>query len=132
MQGPHGLPAELFLHGVIMSKPITITATVACWMSKETYNQRELRSALERGDAGRVMSCLSFYGPPDKKEFGDWLRVGEADITVRMIPQDEQTRLMVMALQAQLTEERVKWHQRQEAILAEISKLSALTMAEAE
>jgi hypothetical protein len=113
-----------------MNKPITITATLAAWISTG-HQQRELRSALERGDNIRALSTLSFYGGPDRKDFADCIRMGEADITVRLIPKDEQTKLMVRALQAQLAEERVKWHQRQEAILAEISKLSALEYVEA-
>jgi hypothetical protein len=109
-----------------MSKPITITATVACWLSK--HNQRSFTDAVERGDGVRTVGLTILYGSPDKKEFGsDYIRIGEADVTIRLIPKDEQTRLMVQALQTQLAEERVKWHQRQEAILAEISKLQALT-----
>jgi hypothetical protein len=52
-------------------------------------------------------------------------------VTVRLIPKDQQTRLAVQALEAQLAEERVKWHQRQEAILAEINKLQALEFSPA-
>jgi predicted flavoprotein YhiN len=113
-----------------MSKHITITATLAAWVSPG-HSQRELRSALERGDDVRALSTLTFYGAPDRKDFADCARMGEADITVRLIPKDEQARLIVQALQAQLAEERVKWHQRQEAILAEIAKLSALEYVEA-
>jgi hypothetical protein len=112
-----------------MSKPIEITATVAVWLPN--YSRRDFQSILERGNSLRIIDALQFYGPPDKKDFSDYVRVGEADITVRLIPKDEQTRLMVQALQKQLTEERVKWHERQEAILAEISKLSALEYVEA-
>jgi hypothetical protein len=110
-----------------MNKPITITATVACWVNKDPYSQRELRASLEQGNAERVVGNLVMYGKPDRATFSDYIRVGEADVTVRMIPKDEQTRMAVQALQTQLAEERVKWHQRQEAILAEISKLQALT-----
>lgn len=114
-----------------MNKPITITATVACWVSKG-YSQRELMQAVEHGDNLEAINALSIYGAPDRKEFGEYIRVGDADITVRLIPKDEQTKLMVQALQRQLAEERVKWHERQQAILAEISKLSALEYVEAE
>lgn len=107
-----------------MSKPITITATVAAWLPN--YSRRDFQGTLEGGNPIRILNALQFYGPPDKKDFSDYTRIGEADITVRLIPKDEQTRLMVQALQKQLTEERVKWHERQEAILAAISKLSAI------
>lgn len=108
------------------AQPITVTATVACWVSKDAYSMRRLRESVERSDSIETVEALAFYGKPDRTEFGEWVRAGEADITVRLIPKDQQTRLAVQALEAQLAEERVKWHQRQEAILAEINKLQAL------
>lgn len=108
------------------AQPITVTATVACWVSKGAYSRRRLGQGVDEGDSIEVVEALAFYGKPDRTEFGDWVRAGEADITVRLIPKDQQTRLAVQALEAQLAEERVKWHQRQEAILAEIHKLQAL------
>lgn len=110
-------------------QPITITATVAAWVSKG-YGQRDLMDQVQRGDAVGAAGTLMFYGAPSKEKFSDYIRVGEADVTVRLIPKDEQTRLMVQALQAQLNEERSKWHARQQAILAEISKLQALEFTE--
>jgi hypothetical protein len=112
-----------------MNEPITITATVAVWCAK--YNLSTFNAHMQQGNSLRAAHTLTYYGPTDHDTFGDFIRMGEADITVRLIPKDEQTRRMVQALQAQLAEERVKWHQRQEAILAEISKLSALEYVEA-
>lgn len=109
------------------AQPVTLTATVACWVSKDNYSIRRLRESVERSDSIETVEALAFYGTPNLAEFGDWVRAGEADITVRLMPKDEQTRLAVQALQAQLDEERGKWFQRQEAILAEIKKLQALT-----
>jgi hypothetical protein len=108
------------------AQPITITATVACWISKDSYSLRRLGEGVDEGDGVEVVEALAFYGKPDRVEFGEWVRAGEADVTVRLIPKDQQTRLAVQALEAQLAEERVKWHQRQEAILAEIHKLQAI------
>ena len=113
------------------AQPITVTATVACWVSKDVYSLRRLRESVEQGDSIETVEALAFYGKPDRTEFGEWVRAGEADVIVRLIPSDEQTRLAVQWLQAQLTEERVKWHQRQEAILAEINKLQALEFSPA-
>jgi hypothetical protein len=112
-----------------MAKPITITTTTACWVSKD--NMRNLIGRIERGDAGGVVTSTFLYGPPERKTFADYVRVGEADVTFRLLEKGEQTKLMVGALQAQLAEERLKWHARQEAILAEISKLSAIEYVEA-
>lgn len=113
------------------AQPITITATVACWVSKDAYSLRNLRESVDEGNGVGTVEALAFYGAPDRDKFGEWVRAGEADVTVRLLPKDEQTRMAVSVLEAQLAEERVKWHQRQEAILAEISKLSALTFDEA-
>lgn len=108
-------------------KPIVITATLAAWVHSG-YAQRNLISHLECGEWVKAAGSLVFYGTPDKDKFGEgYVRVGEADVTVRLLPKDEQTRLAVQALQAQLDEERIKWHERQQAILAEISKLSAIS-----
>lgn len=115
-----------------MNAPLTITATVACWVSKDAYSLRSLREGVTKKKGIAVVEALAFYGSPDREKFGEWVRAGEADITLRLLPKDEQTRLAVQLLQEQLAEERVKWHQRQEAILAEISKLQALTFEPAD
>jgi hypothetical protein len=108
------------------AQPITITATVACWVSKDAYSLRNLRESTEKCDGLATVEALAFYGKPEVEKFGEWVRAGEADVTVRLLPKDEQTRIAVRALEAQLAEERVKWHQRQEMILSEINKLQAL------
>ena len=108
------------------AQPITVTATVACWVSKDAYSLRNLRESMETGDSIAAVEALAFYGAPDREKFGEWVRAGDADVTLRLMPRDEQTRLAVQALEAQLSEERAKWSQRQEAILAEINKLQAL------
>jgi hypothetical protein len=109
-----------------MSEPIKITATVAAWLpGHKTPN--DLLAAIERGDnVGLVGSCLWFYGAPDKTAFGDYVRVGEAEITVTLMPRDEQVRLAVQMLQKQLEAARAEWMERQRAIMAEISKLQAI------
>ena len=111
-----------------MNQAIEIKATVACWA--RDYSLRELRDNTANNRSLGVVNSLAFYGKPETEKFSDWIRVGEADVTVRLMPKDEQTRQAVQALQAKLAEERVKWHQRQQAILAEISKLQALTFDE--
>ena len=109
-----------------MNEPITITATVAAWVSSG-YNQRDLMAAIEVGDSVAAINALALFGETSKEEFGDFLRVGEAEVTVTLIPRNEQAALMVKALQDKLEEERGKWLERQQAILNEISKLQALT-----
>lgn len=116
-----------------MNDPITITATVAAWLTNSEYHGRpqDLLAAIERGDAVGAVSMLSLYGPPSKQTFSDCLRVGEADVTVRLMPRDEQTRLAVAALNGQLEKLRAAYLTRQQEIMAQISKLQAIEYVEA-
>lgn len=101
--------------------PVTISTTVAVWLSSGSNPARELT-----GEAHSIVGNLAFYGMPDRSSFGDWIRVGEADVVVRLIPRDEQVRMAVEALNKKLNEARAEWLTRQQEILAEISKLQAL------
>jgi hypothetical protein len=114
-----------------MDKPITITATVAAWLPAHK-KPHELVDLLKAGDATRLAGSLWYYGAPDKAAFGDWTRVGEADITLRLLSEDEQVRMAVSGLQRQLEEARAAWLTKQQEILAEISKLQALSFEPAE
>lgn len=108
-----------------MSQPITITATVAAWVSAG-YNQKDLLAAIEGGNNIAAINAAALWGNPDIKTFGDYIRIGEADVTLRLVPRDEQVQLAVAALQKQLDADRAKWLTRQQQILAEISKLQAI------
>ncbi|MEJ7932546.1 hypothetical protein WG922_21430 [Ramlibacter sp. AN1015] len=108
------------------NEPVTITATVAVWLSPYT-KPHELTAALQHGDAVGAASMLTLYGGPDKETFSDYARMGEADVTIRLIPHDEQVRFAVQALQEQLDKARAAFHREQQRILAEIGKLQALT-----
>jgi hypothetical protein len=109
-----------------MSEPITITATVAAWLPSHKM-PHELIDLLGKGDATRVINALHLYGSPASKEFGDCPRVGTAEVTLTLLPADEQVRMAVEGLQKKLQEERAESQLRQQAILEAISKISALT-----
>lgn len=109
-------------------QPITITATVAVWTRDSEYNGiSDVLANLEAGRHQRVVDSLIFYGAPDSKTFGDYIRFGEADVIVRLLPRDEQTRIAVQTLNDKLTKLRAAYVSRQQEILAQISKLQALT-----
>lgn len=112
-----------------MDEPVTVTATMAVWLHNSEYTGRpqDLMTALERGDAISAINMLSFYGPTSKEKFSDAIRVGEADITVRLISRDEQTRIALASLNEQLQKLRAAYQQRQQEIMQQISKLQALT-----
>lgn len=114
-----------------MSQALTITATVAVWMS-EYHTPAELMQYIERGDGAGAVSTLTLYGPPDKKSFCDYTRMGEAEVTLRLLPRDEQVRMAVQSLNEKLDKLRAAYLQKQQEILAEISKLQALDYVEAE
>lgn len=106
--------------------PLTITATVAAWMSKHE-NPMRILDAIERDDTLDAIHAIAFYGAADRKTFGDWIRVGEADVTVRLLPRDEQVRAAMAGLQAELDRTRAEWMTKQQEILERISKLQAIT-----
>jgi hypothetical protein len=112
-----------------MSQPITITATVGAYLTEPESDYRgvnALLSSLDNPERHKfVIGNLFVYSASDMSKA--WLLAGEADITVRLMPRDEQTAIAVERLQAKLAKERAESMQRQNAILAEISKLQAIT-----
>ena len=107
-----------------MSEPITITAEVPAYLNPYRM-PHELMAALENGEAESAVAMLSYWSHANPPK--DYTRVGDATITLRLMPQDEQVRMAVEALQRKLDEERAEWLKRQQAILAQISKLQALS-----
>lgn len=112
------------------NEPITVTATVSVWLGNSEYSRtrpQDLVAALEKGDTHAVVNAVYFYGPADKEKFADNIKVGEADITIRLISRDEQTRMALEGLNEQLQKLRAAYHERQQEILTQISKLQAIT-----
>lgn len=109
-----------------MAEPITITATVAAWVSAG-YNQNDLLRAIESGNSVAAINAAALWGSVEQKNFGDFIRIGEADVVLRLIPRDDQVRLAVGALQQKLEDERKDWLRKQQMILHEISKLQAIS-----
>lgn len=112
-----------------MSNPITITGTVAVWLY--SFNSpTDLLTALEKGNTQSVLGMLSYYGSPAQEKFGDHVRVGEADVTVRLFPRDEQTRQAVELLKAKSDKLRAAYLAAQQELLEQIQKLSAIDYVE--
>jgi hypothetical protein len=107
-----------------MSEPITITATVAAWLSNNR-NPVDLIDAIERGDYRDAVQQICIT-TSDMKSLG-WTHVGDAEVTLHMLPRDEAVAKAVEGLQQKLAEEKAENHKRRQAILAQISKLQALT-----
>lgn len=115
--------------GTDMSEPITVTAHCAVWLTNSEYSGRpqDLVEALQKGDPVRVVNMLQFYGEAEREKFADYVKVGEAEITMRLVSRDDQTRLALEALNAQLQKLRAAYMQRQQEIMEQISNLQALT-----
>lgn len=112
-----------------MSNPIVITGTVAAWLY--SFNSpADLLAAVEKGNTQAVLGMISYYGSPDQKSFGDHVRVGEADVTLRLFPRDEQTRMAVEALKAKADKLRAAYLTAQQDIYEQIQKLSAIDYVE--
>lgn len=108
-----------------MKEPITITATVAAWLY--SFNTpTDLLAAVESGNGQRVASMLTYYGAPDQERFGEHTRVGEADITLRLIPRDEQVQVAVQKLREKLDKLRAAYLTAQQEVLEQISKYEAI------
>jgi len=114
-----------------VNKPITITATVAAWFTSpdSIYERDRLEDAIEKQDGVAIIGALHFYKEPgsELKFMPNWICMGEADITLRLITKDERTRAAVHALHNKLAQLRSAYQQKQREILAEISKYEALT-----
>jgi hypothetical protein len=106
---------------------LTITTTRAVWLN-QYHTPDELMKYLERGEGGRASDILTTYGPPEMEKFGEgYTRIGEADITYRLLPRDEQAALAVASLNRKLEELRAAYLQKQQEIMEQISKLQAIT-----
>jgi hypothetical protein len=103
---------------------IKVTATVGAWLPSYT-SPDDLLTALRAGkndEAARLMH----FSPADMTSSG-WTRVGDAHVTVELLPHDEQVAKAVASLRQMLEAERIESQRRQMAILDRISKLQALT-----
>lgn len=108
------------------SDHITIKATTAVWLYQGS-KPHQLVAHIEKGNHRAALDMLHLYGPASMDKFGDYVRVGEADVTVRLIPRDDQVRMAVDSLKEQLEQARAAFHAKQQEILDEINKLQAIT-----
>ena len=111
-----------------MSEPIKITVTTSVWLYGGTNSSpHDLVAALQRGDTKAITRMLHYYGGPEMEKFGEYTKVGTADMTISFLPQDEQVRLAVAALNDKLIKARAEFMQFQAGIMEQINKLQAIT-----
>jgi hypothetical protein len=107
-----------------MSTPITITATLPAWASC-SYTASKMLRHLKAGEQQKAADAL-FFASTDMGPSG-WVRVGEADLTVRVHSESAIVAGQLQALQRELDNARAEWMTKQQEILERISKLQALT-----
>ena len=109
-----------------MSNPITIKATRAVWLSTRN-NLSDVAHYLDQGKTDLALGLLSIVGPASWETFADYIRIGDAEVTLTLKPRDEQAAMAVMQLRAKLDKLREAYAEAQREILAQISKYEAIT-----
>lgn len=109
-----------------MKAPITLIATLPAWITSTKSVDRILRY-IEEGQHQVAMASMYFCDGNMDKGTDPWVRVGEADITVRLHSKDELVSSQLAALQQELSAARAEWLTKQQQILEQISNLQALT-----
>jgi hypothetical protein len=102
------------------------TGKTFAWISSDWKSYAELLEMT--GDGDRAVDYLS-YSAHDMGGSG-WIKVGEAKVTVELLPQDEMHASQLDALNKKLAAIRADNQQRENFILDQISKLQALTFTE--
>ena len=84
-----------------MSNPITIKATRGVWLPPHN-NLSDVSHYLEQGKTDLALSLLSIVGPASWETFSDYVRIGDAEVTLTLKPRDEQAAMAVVQLRAKL------------------------------
>jgi hypothetical protein len=109
-----------------MNAPITITATVGAWLTSTSKSVEDVVRAAET-DPQEAASDLGYSNFDMASGSYPWVRVGEAEIKVTLLPREQVASEQIKVLQSELDAERAKWLTAQQAILDRINKLQALT-----
>jgi hypothetical protein len=106
---------------------IKITGTVGAYLTS-SYAIECFQRAMKEGKHDEAVDELSF-SRIDMSAIDRWIRVGDAQITLTMLPSLNLVNEQVRNLEAMLQEERAESMKRQQALLAQISKLQAIEYA---
>lgn len=109
-----------------MNAPITITATLPAWITS-TRSVDRILGYVQSGKHQQAAADMFFCSGDMDKGSDPWVRVGEADITVRLVSKDTLVQNQLQTLQAELDHARAEWLTKQQQLLERISNLQALT-----
>lgn len=103
-----------------MKKTITIEATVPAYLMPH----HRVTTLLERARTGKPCTdMISYWTFQPPKEY---TRIGEAHIVIELGTEDEMVQAQIAALKSEIDAARAAFHEKQQKILEEISKLSAI------
>jgi hypothetical protein len=86
-----------------------------------------LRAGYRRCVRASSGAADALFFASNNMEPSGWIRVGEAELTVRVHSENTIVAGQLQALQRELDHARAEWMTKQQAILERISKLQALT-----
>lgn len=113
-----------------MNEPIKITGTVAVWLP--SFNSpADLQVALQRVDIRRVIDMTTLYGDIGKDAFGDYARIGDAEVTITFLSRDEQVAAASAVIRRELELAAIAYAEKRDELMTKLSNLQALEYVEA-
>ena len=104
-----------------------ITGHTKAWVSSR-YGFDRMEQEIAAGRNDNAVNQLSFTNS-DMSDCYGWVEVGVATVTVEFFPSDQIVAKQVEELREQLRQHRIRAHEAEQAILAQISKLQAIEVA---
>jgi hypothetical protein len=103
-----------------------LKGTVKAWMVSRVLDHDHVHRLVNEGKNDEAFELL-FYSSSDMSECAGWREVGVASVTVELLQPDSIVANKVNALREQLRQHRLNAEQEEQAILSQISKLTAIT-----
>jgi hypothetical protein len=107
------------------AQSITVTATVPAWLPSHR-DLRDFIEAVDTGDNKGLVDMLSFVSFDMSQGHDPYTKVGEATVSIALGSRNDFTAGAIAALNTKLDTARAEFLQKQQDILAQISKLQAI------
>jgi len=103
-----------------------VKGTVKAWTTSQWFDIAHIEN-LVKDDQGDDAAQKLSYTNSDMSDTADWVEVGIATITVEFFPREAIVSKQIEGLREQLRQHRINAEQAEQAILSQISKLTAIT-----
>jgi len=103
-----------------------VKGTVKAWTASNYQDFDYVAQAIKDGKSDQAFDALWFRNH-DMSSVKDWTEVGIATITVEFFPREAIVSKQIEGLREQLRQHRINAEQAEQAILSQISKLTAIT-----